>query len=123
MVCSLGHCYLRQQPRPRRALFDRLWRLGCRLDRAGASVLLADILDDGYLRRNVFVALTGLFTDGPQILLAGGAVLFRIRQIMHDALALEMPWKRLPAAGPFLLSWLPAPPPGGGFQRGSPLLS
>ena len=102
MIDAFGYDHLRQQTGSGRALFNRLRRLGRRLHRAGARVFLAHILDDGQLRRNVFVALAGLFTDGPQILLAGGAVLFRLRQIVLDALALEMPRQRLPAAPPFL---------------------
>jgi hypothetical protein len=53
------------------------------------------------LRRNVFVAFTALFPDGPQILLARAAVLLLFRQVMHDALALEMPRQRPPAPRPF----------------------
>jgi hypothetical protein len=79
-----------------------------RLHGAGARVFLADVLNDGQFRRDVFVALAGLFTDGPQILLTGGAVFFLFRQIVHDALAFEMPRKRLPAARPFLRSQLAA---------------
>src|SRR5579864_6320135 len=91
MIGNLGHDHLGQHAGAGRALFNRLRWLGRRFHRAGASVFLAHILDDGQLRRNIFVTLTGLFPDGPQILLAGGTVFFRIRQIMHDALPLEIP--------------------------------
>src|SRR5436309_2990588 len=104
MIGGFGHDHLRQQAGTSGALFNRLWWLSRRPHRAGASVFLAHILDDGQLRRNIFIALTGLFPDGPQILLAGGAVLFFFRQIMQDALALEMPRKRLSAARLFLRS-------------------
>ena len=50
----------------------------------------------------VFVALAGFLADGSQILLTCGAVFFLFRQIVHNALALEMPRKRLTAARPFL---------------------
>src|SRR6202043_1924018 len=89
-----------------RALLDRLRRLGRRLHGAGARVFLADVLNDGQLRRNVFVPLAGLFTNRPQMLPTGGAVFFLFRQIVHDALALEMPRKRLTTARPFLRSRL-----------------
>ena len=104
MIGGLSHDHLRQQTRAGGALFNRLRRLGGRPHGAGAGVFPAHILDDGQLRRNIFVALAGLFADEPQILVAIDAVLFRFPQVMHDALALEMPRKRLPAAFPFLRS-------------------
>src|SRR5437879_1862141 len=88
MIGDLGHDHLRQQARSRSALFDGLRRLGGGFHGAVASVLLAHILDDDHLCRNEFVARAGLFPDEPQVLLAGGTVLFFFRQIMHDALAL-----------------------------------
>jgi hypothetical protein len=63
VIDALGYDHLRRQAGPGRALFDRLRRLGCRLNGASASVFLAHILDDGQLRRNVFVALAGFFTE------------------------------------------------------------
>src|SRR3954463_10693714 len=98
MVNRFGNDHLRQQARARSALFDRLWRLSGRLHRARAGVLLAHVLDDRQLRGDIFVALAVLFADRSQILLAGGAVLFRILEIMHDTLTLEMTRKRLAAA-------------------------
>ncbi len=106
MIGHLGYDHLRQQTRSRRALFDRLRRLGGGLHRAVAGVFLAHLLDDDHLGRNEFVALARLFPDGPQILLASRTVLFLLRQIMHDALALQIPRQRLPAAFPFLGSRL-----------------
>ena len=97
MIGPLGHDHLRQQTRSRRALLDRLRRLGGRPHRAVAGVLQTDVLDHLHRGRNVFVALAGLFPDQPQILAAAIAVLFRFRQIVHDALALEMPRQRLAA--------------------------
>src|SRR3954453_17409090 len=102
MVHSLGNDHLRQQARACRALLNRLWRLGGRLYRACTRILPAHVLDDRQFRGNVFVALAALFTNRPQILPARSAVLFRILQIMHDALTLEMARKRLPTACPFL---------------------
>src|SRR5687767_649764 len=61
MVRRLGHNHLRQQTGACRALLDRLRRLGRRLHGAGARILSADVLGDGQLRRNVFVALAGFF--------------------------------------------------------------
>src|SRR5947208_2492529 len=98
MVGHFGHDYLCQQARSGRALLDRLRRLGRGLDRAVASVFLAHILDYGQLRRNILVALARFFTNGPQILLASGAVLFLFRQIMHYTLTLEMPRQGLSAS-------------------------
>jgi hypothetical protein len=46
---------------------------------------------------NVLIALAGLFPDGPQVLLAGSAMLFRVRQVMHHKLAFEVPRQRQPA--------------------------
>src|SRR5215472_1824384 len=96
MIHRLGHDYLCQQTRTRRALFNRLRRLGGRLHRARTSIFLADILDYRQLCRNVFVTLARLFPDGMQILVTRGAVLFRIREVVHDALPFEMPGERLP---------------------------
>jgi hypothetical protein len=56
MIRSFGHNHLRQQAGSSRALLDRLRRLGRRFHGAGTRVFLADVLDDGQLRRNVFVA-------------------------------------------------------------------
>ena len=102
MIGHLAHDHLRQQTRSGRALFDGLRRLGSRLHRAVAGIFLAYILDHGQLCRNVFVMLTGLFPDWPQVLLAGLAVLLRIRQIVHDALSLQMLGQGLPAAAGLL---------------------
>src|SRR5260370_10300131 len=102
MIRSLGHNHLRQQAGSGRALLDWLRWLGRRLHGAGAHLFLADILDDGQLRRNAFIALAGLFTNGPQILLASGAVFVRIRHIVHDPLALERPRTTLTTARPSL---------------------
>src|SRR5262249_30988525 len=104
MVEPLAHDHLCQQTGSGRALFDRLGWLGRRLHRAGTRVFFAHILDHRQLCWNEFVALTRLFPNGSQILLTDLAVLFRIRQIMHDALSLEVPRKWLPAAAPLLRS-------------------
>ena len=106
MIRRLGHNHLRQQAGPSRALLNRLRRLGRRLHSAAARVFLADVLNDGQFGRDVFVALAGLFPDGPQILLTSGTMFFLFRQVMHDALSLEVPRKRLTAARPFLRSRL-----------------
>jgi len=86
MIGHFAHNHLRQQTGSRGALLNRLRRLGGGPHGAVASILLAYILDHFQLRRNVFVALAGFFADRPQILLAGGAMLFFFRQIMHDQL-------------------------------------
>src|SRR5439155_6226070 len=78
---------------------------GC-LHRAFTGVFLAYILDHHQLCRDVFVALARLFPDGSQILRTSLAVLFRIRQIMHDALALEMLGQRFSASVVLLRSCL-----------------
>ncbi len=57
MIRIFRHNHLRQQSRARRAPFNRLRRLACRLHRAGAGVLLTNVFDHHQLRRNVFVAL------------------------------------------------------------------
>src|SRR4051794_9234771 len=89
---SRSGSYLRvsQQARASGALFDRLCRLGGRLHRARTGVFPAHVLDDRQLRGNVFVALAGLFTNRPQILMARSAVLFGFLQIVHDTFTLEM---------------------------------
>src|SRR5215475_3932805 len=96
VVGSLSDNHLRQQAGPRGALLNRLRRLGGGPHGAVASILLAYILDDFQLRRNIFVALAGLLPDGPQILLTSGAMLFLFRQVMHDPLALETLRESLP---------------------------
>ena len=84
-----------------------LFSIGCGglvggLHRAVAGVLQAHVLDHLHRGGNVFVAFAGLFGDQPQVLAAAVAVLFRLRQIVHDAFALQMPRQRLPPAA-FLL--------------------
>jgi hypothetical protein len=90
MIGVLRHNHLRQQARARVALLDRLGWLGRRFHRAGASVLLANILDHDHLSRDKFVALARFFPDRPQILRARRAVFFTLGQIVDDAFALQM---------------------------------
>jgi hypothetical protein len=68
----------------------------------GAGVLLTDILDHRQLRRHVFIPLARLFPDRAQILVAFMAMLFPVRQIVHDAFAFQVMWKGLSAAASFL---------------------
>src|SRR6516164_2738445 len=98
MIGAFGDDDLRQHARPRCALFDWLRRFRRCLYCAVASVFLADILDYGQFSWSVFIAFTGLFTDGPQVLLTGMAVLLLIRQIVNDAFTAEVLWQRLPTA-------------------------
>ena len=98
MVGPFRHDHLRQQARSRRALLDRLRRLGGGPHRAVAGVLQANVLNHLHRRGNVFVAFAGLFRDQPQVLAAAGAVLFRFRQIVNDSFPLQMPRQRLPPA-------------------------
>ena len=100
MIGALGHDHLGQQARSRRALLDRLRRLGRRPHCAGASILLAHILDHRQLRRHVFVALAGFLADQPQILPAVGAVFLRLGQIVHNSFPLQVPRQRLPSTRP-----------------------
>ena len=104
MIGHLADNHVRQYRRARRALRDRLRRLRRRLDRAGASVLLADVFDHQQLRGDVFVALAGLFADAAQVLLAGGAVFFFLRQIVLDAFAFQMRGQGPPSARAAVLS-------------------
>jgi hypothetical protein len=57
MVGELPYDHLRKQTRARRALLDRLWRLGRSPHRTGTGVLFTNIFGHGQLCRNVFVAL------------------------------------------------------------------
>ena len=98
MIGELSHDHLRQQACSGRALFDRLRRFVRRLHRAIAGVLQAHVLNHAQGRRNVVVALAGLFGDQTQILAASGAVLVGLGQIVHDSLALQMPRQRLASA-------------------------
>ena len=102
MIGAFGDDHLRQHARPRCALFDWLRRFRRSLYGAGASVFLADILDYGQFGWSVFIAFTGLLTDGPQILLTGMAVFLLIRQIVNDAFTAEVLWQSLPTAASFL---------------------
>ena len=90
MIRVLGYDDLCKQAGAGGALFNGLRWLGGGLHRAVASVFLADIFDHDQLCGNEFIALAGLFTHGAQVLLTGGAVLVRLRQIMHDPFALEV---------------------------------
>ncbi len=65
MIGALGYDHLSQQTRPCGALLNRLRRLGCCAHCAGASVLLAHVLDHCQLRGNVFVALARFLADQP----------------------------------------------------------
>ena len=58
-------------------------------------VFFADVLDYQKLRRNVFVAFAGLFSDQAQILIAAVAVLFFLPQIVRDPLAFQL-WRQGP---------------------------
>jgi len=98
MVSKFRHDHLRQQTRSRRALLNRLGRLGRRGDGAAAGVLDANVFDHQHLRRNVFVALADFLADLPQVFVAGLAVLFAFGQIVHDAFALQMPGNRTATA-------------------------
>src|SRR5438552_4047586 len=46
----------------------------------------------------IFVALTDFLGDVTQVLVTAGAMFFLFRQIVHDALTLEMQWKPPPPA-------------------------
>jgi hypothetical protein len=98
MIGGLGHDDLGQQTGTGSALFDRLRWLGGPSSPCRRKRISCRHPQDGQLRRNVLVALTGFFPDGPQILVSNAAVLFHFRQIMHDPLPLEMLRQRLPAA-------------------------
>ena len=87
---KLRHDHLRQQTRACGAFLNGLRRLACRLYRAGAGVLFADIFDYDQLRRNVLIALAGLFAELAQLLRTEGAVLFRFLKIVHDTFAFQM---------------------------------
>jgi hypothetical protein len=89
--------HLGQQSRSRRALLNRLRRLARRLHRAVTGVFSADIFDHDQLRRNVFIALAGLFAELAQVLIAGIAMLLGFVQIMHDAFPLQMGGQRTAA--------------------------
>lgn len=47
--------------------------------------IVSHILDDSQLGRDALIALAGLLTDGPEVLMARVAVLFRVFQIVYDA--------------------------------------
>ena len=98
MVGPFRHDHLRQQTGSRRALLDRLRRLGGGPHRAFAGVLQANILDHLHRRGDVFVAFAGLFRNQPQVLAAAVAVLFRFRQVVNEAFALQMPRQGLTPA-------------------------
>src|SRR5215472_4742930 len=110
MIGAFGDDDLRQYARPRCALFDWLRRFRRSLYGAVASVFLADILDYGQFGGSVFIAFTGLFTDGPQVLLTAMAVLLLIRQIVNDAFPAEVLGQ---GCRPPLLFLRSVPPPAG----------
>jgi hypothetical protein len=64
-----------------------------------ASVLLTDVFDHQELRGDIFVALAGLLADRVQVLLAAGAMLFFHGEIVLDALAFQVRWKRPVTSG------------------------
>src|SRR5258705_13819943 len=90
MIGHLAHDHMRQQTGARGALLDWLCRLARDFHRACASVLLAGVFDHLHLRRDIFVALADFFADAPQILVAVGAMLVLLGQVMHDALPLQV---------------------------------
>src|SRR5689334_21837596 len=98
MVGPFRHDHLRQQAGSRRALLDRLRRLGGAPHRAVAGVLQANVLDHLHRRGNVLIAFAGLFRDQPQVLAAALAMLIRFRQVVNDAFALQIPRQRLTTA-------------------------
>src|SRR5215472_459939 len=108
MIGAFGDDHLGQHARPRCALFDWLRRFRRCLYGAVTSVFLADILDYGQFGGSVFIAFTGLFTDGPQVLLTAMAVLLLIRQIVNDAFPAEVLGQGLPTAAS-LLAVCPSP--------------
>src|SRR5215472_8357898 len=110
MIGAFGDDDLRQYARPRCALFNRLRRFRRCLYGAVTSVFLADILDYGQFGGSVFIAFTGLFTDEPQVLLTGMAVLLLIRQIVNDAFTAEVLGQ---GCRPPLLFLQSVPPPAG----------
>src|ERR1700730_1677745 len=90
MIGHFAHNHMRQQTGARGALLDWLCRLASDLHRACASVLLVGVFDHLHLRRDIFVALADFFADAPQILVAVGAMLVLLGQVMHDALPLQV---------------------------------
>src|SRR3954447_6919423 len=98
MIRHFAHNHLSQHTGRSRALLDRLGWFGGSPDLACASVLLAGIFDYQHLRRNIFIALADFFADMTQSLLTIGALLIGFRQIVNNALALEMPRQCLPSA-------------------------
>src|SRR6516165_1510432 len=101
MVRPFRHNHLRQQAGSRRALLDRLRRLGGGPHRAVAGVLQTHILNHLHGGGDVFVAFAGLFRNQPQVFAAAGAVLVRLGQVVNDSLPLQMPRQSL-APAPFL---------------------
>src|SRR6266480_4592876 len=98
MVGPFAHNHLRQQAGPGDALFDRLWRLARGPHRARAGVLQAGFFDHCERGGHVFVVFTSFLANVAEIPFAPGAVLFLVREVTHDALTLQIPWKRLAAA-------------------------
>jgi len=94
VIGVLRRDHLRQQARARRALLYRLRRLARCLHRAVAGVFFADVLDYDQLRRNVFVALAGLFAELAMSFAPCHAMLLRFVRIMHDAFALQVRGQR-----------------------------
>jgi len=90
---------VRQDRCARGALLDGLRRFAGCLHRAGARIGETVILDHFHLRRKIFAVLADFFPNLAQGLMALGAVLFCVRQIVLDPLTLQMFGQRLPSAG------------------------
>src|SRR5262249_28354565 len=108
MIGAFGDDHLGQHARPRCALFDWLRRFRRCLYGAVTSVFLADILDYGQFGWSVFIAFTGLFSDGPQVLLTAMAVFLLIRQFGKVSSPVEVLGQGLPPAAS-LLAVCPSP--------------
>ena len=103
MIGNLADDHLCQQRCTGRTLGDRLRRLGGRLHRALAGVLLADVFDHKKLRGDVFIALADFLTEQAQVLLATRTMLLFSGKIVLDAFAFQMRCQRPASAAAILL--------------------